>query len=134
MKSFARVAQWVAGAAEAFGDPATPICQLFFRWECDLGPGPAVCVRGHDLVGGMVGGDLVLLLGRDFPPIPMPVCTGDPEVHNDEIDNYGAEEMAAGVWALTPSLNIEGLIHAFVVLYDVPSPAPWESKIIVALA
>lgn len=129
MKSFANVFHWHAGAVEEYGDPSTPICQLFFRWESELGP--SIQVRGDNLVGGLYKGDLGLLLGPTFPPICIPVRAGEPEIHDGDLDCYGIEQICTGVWALTPSLNIPELIHAFVVLYDVPIPAPWESSIII---
>lgn len=46
-----------------------------------------------------------------------------------ELTKYGAELVTKGVWAISPSLNAEGVIHAFLVLYDVPDPAPWERGI-----
>lgn len=131
MKTFADVAAWCAGAAEQFDDPSKPVCQLFFHWEKDLGP--SIRVRGGDLVGGMYDGALVLLLGPAFPPIQIPVNAGEPQITPEgDLDSYGIEQITESVWALAPSLNVPGLIHAFVVLHDVPSPAPWERRIIIA--
>ena len=126
MKTFAEVSAWCAGALEQFGDPSIPICQLFVRWRDDL-----KAIDGQELTCGWLDGELVLLLGPEFRPLPMLVETGSYQVGEDgELTAYGAELVTAGVWAIKPSLNVEGAIHAFVVLYGVPDPAPWERRIV----
>lgn len=126
MKTFAEVAEWCAGAAEQLGDPSLPVCQLFLRWQDQL-----VAINGNELVCGWIDGRLVPLLGPHFPPLPMEIMPGDYELdENGELKKYGAELVTKGVWALSPSLNAEGVIHAFIVLYDVPDPAPWEQRIV----
>lgn len=130
MRKFAEVAEWCAGAVEAFGDPSAPVGQLFLRWQNDL-----ASFQGDELACGMVEGELVLLLGPGFPPLPIPVQTGEPLIERvplqqDELMAYGAEQITFDVWAINPSLNVVGLIHAFMVLHGVPSPAPWERRIV----
>lgn len=126
MKTCPEVAEWCDGAARAYGDPSVPVCQLFFRWQSDLKR-----ISGQDLVCGIHNGDVILGLGPAFPPLPLRVATGEPTFNeHDELTAFGAEVIAPGVWALTPSLNAEGLIHGFVVLYGVPDPAPWEQRIL----
>lgn len=125
MKTCAEVSQWCAGAMETFGDPSHPICQLFIRWRDNL-----ITEPGEDLACGWLDGELVLWLGPEFRPLPMLVEAGDFRVSVGELIAYGAELITTGVWAITPSLNVEGAIHAFVVLYDVPDPAPWERRIV----
>jgi hypothetical protein len=125
VRTFAEVSAWCAGAAEEFGDPSLPICQLFFRWQGSLAG------DGAELICGMPEDALVLLLGPGFPPLPLPVQSGEPVVDQDgELLAYGAERVTASVWAITPSLNAVGLIHAFIVLHGVPDPAPWERRIV----
>lgn len=127
MKTFRAVSEWCAGAAEELGDPSAAVCQLFFRWQDDLR-----AVDGVDLVCGLHEGSLTILLGPKFPALPIPVEVDGPRLdERGGLACFGVEPIAPGVWALTPSLNAQGLIHAFVVLYEVPSPAPWERKIIV---
>lgn len=102
MKTFAEVAEWCAGAAEQFGDPS-----------------------------GMLYGELTLLLGPALPLFPLPVGAGQYELNEfGELMAYGVVRVASDVWAIAPSLNAEGLIHAFIVLYGVPDPAPWERRIV----
>lgn len=128
MKTFTEVAEWCRGAADAFGDPSVPVCQLFFRYLTDLD----ICT-GDALSCTMIAGDLVLVLGgppRPVPLLPLPVRTGKPDVTDDEVITYGAVRVVEGVWAITPSLNVEGFIHGFVVVYGVPDPAPWDRLIV----
>jgi hypothetical protein len=129
MKTVTDVEAWVARAADAYGDPSVPVCQLCFRWT----PETQRFVVGDDaLTCGLAEGAFALLLGPNVPAIPLPIRAGDAEVTEDEVITYGLDRLSAGVWAMTPSLNIEGFIHAFVVLYDVPDPAPWERRIVLA--
>jgi hypothetical protein len=63
------------------------------------------------------------------------VQEGDPTLTNDgELLAFGAVQISSGVWAITPSLNVPGQLHAFVVIRDVPSPAPWERQLVVLAA
>lgn len=132
MKTFSEVAEWCLGAAEAYGDASVPVCQLFFRWQPDL---QKFDDHGADetLVCGMVMGEFALVCGRSAV-IPLPIRTGEAEVTRDEVITYGAGRVVDGVWAITPSLNVEGFIHGFVILYGVPDPAPWDRLIVLAEA
>jgi hypothetical protein len=126
MTTYHEVVDWIAGAAEQFDDPATPVCQLFFRWQDNLRR-----IEGDHLACGLADGDLALQFVPNFPPLPVPMGLGDYELDaNGELLTYGARRITAGVWALSPSLNIEGVIHAFVVLYNVPEPALWDTRIV----
>ncbi len=126
MKTFREVAAWFDGACRQFEDPSIPICQLFFRWHATLeGNAPS-----EELACGLLGDEVTLLLGPGFPMLPMPIEIGAPKIEADELLAYGATKVTDGVWALSPSLNAEGLIHAFVVIHNVPDPAPWERRIV----
>lgn len=126
MRTFSEVAEWCAGAADAFGDPSVPVCQLFFRYLTDL----ETCT-GDALACAMIAGELALIIGPSiFPPIALPIRTGEAEVTDEEVITYGATRVTAGVWAIEPSLNMSGVIHGFVVVYGVPDPAPWERRIV----
>lgn len=124
MTSCDEVTAWFEDAVDTFGDPAVPVCQLFFRWQ-DL-----VIGSSEDLVCHMAGPDLALVLGPVFPPVPVRVRKGDPQLTAAEVEIYGLTSITSGVWALSPSLNVPGLIHAFVVIHGVPDPAPWERLIV----
>lgn len=128
MKTFAEVKQWCSEATVAFGDPAVPICHLVFRW---VDPDT---YTGDELACGERGFRFFLWLSPN-DAVPMKIALGCPEVTVDDVvDSFGVDRIAPGVWMLHPSLNIEGLIHGFVVLRDVPEPAPWERRIIVVAA
>jgi len=128
MRTFAELAAWCAGAAEELGDPAEACGLSFFRWQEDL-----VNYHGEELACGMMddGFVLQLALGRKGL-VPLPIKLGDVEViwqgPHAELVSYGMQLVTAGVWAVDPSLNIEGMVHTFVVLYDVPDPAPWGEE------
>lgn len=126
MKSFAELAEWIDGAIEEFGDPSVPVCQIFVRWQQNL---PAY--RGTDLACGLVNGNAALILTPAFRPLVLPLSAGDAEIgERGELVRFGAKAVTPGVWALDPSFNDPGFVHAFIVLYDVPSPAPWEQRIV----
>lgn len=127
MKTFASLAQWCAGATVELGDPAEAVCQAFFRWQDHLQP------DGQDLVCGMQGDQVVICL-TPHVALPVAVQTGEPRLNEggDALEAFAIDQVVPGMWSLRPSLNIPGLIHAFVVLYGVPDPAPWERRIVVA--
>lgn len=121
---------WRTGAAEQFDDPSEPVCQMFFRWiERHV---PHVPHSNDDLRCCMAEGALVLFLEPDrMWPIPLErPLTAKPVLQGGQLISYGLEQITADVWALAPSLNIEGLVHGFVTLYGVPSPAPFERLIL----
>ncbi len=127
MKTFPEVEDWCAGAIMEFGDSSVPVCQIFCRWREDVS-----AIHDEDLACGVLDGEVVLLLGPAFPQIPLRMMLGEPLLGGDgHLEAFGAELVSPGVWALAPSLNVRGLIHAFVVFYGVPDPAPWERRILV---
>jgi hypothetical protein len=131
VKTIDEVERWIQGAAAECGDPSIPVCQLFARYvNGDHRPAgeelfDLFCfrnaIREPDEFTLWLGPDLVL---------PLFISRDGPQIANGELQSFGAEEVTRGVWTLRPSLNIPGLIHGFVMLYDVPSPAPWERLII----
>jgi hypothetical protein len=123
----ADVEAWCAGAALEFGDPSEPVCQLFFHFERDF-----VNYQGEALVCGWSdGGMLMLLFGAAAAGgalLPVPVRAGNPIIApTGELEAFGATPITGDVWALSPSLNVPGALHGFVVLYNVPTPAPWQT-------
>lgn len=126
MKTYADIMQWCDGALERFGDPSRPICQLFYRWD-----GNVSLPTSDDLEFHAESKELRLPIFKSRKAITLPVGTGQPVIGEDgDLVTFGLEEITEGVWKLTPSLNIPGIIHAFVVLYGVPNPAPWTRSII----
>ena len=128
MKTLAEVAEWHEGAEERLEWDLLardPVCQLFFRWVDDLG-----LYRGKELACSTHGKDIALLFARPYP-LALPLSAGEPRLSEQgEVEMFGAEKIASGMWALSPSLNMPGIIHAFVVLDGVPDPAPWERMIV----
>jgi hypothetical protein len=117
---------WRAGALLECGDPSDPVCQMFFHFQADL-----VRYDGEALACGYTRDDLLVLLGATASPLPVPVRCGDPVIApTGELDAFGLSPITGDVWALSPSLNLPGVLHGFVVLYGVPTPAPWESRIL----
>lgn len=127
MRTFEQLGEWCAGAAEELGDPADACTQSFFRWQEDLAN-----YRGEELACGMIDGQFTLLLQAQQGRVPLPIRLGEAEMVRQgphaELVSYGAQLIAPGVWAVDPSLFIEGVVHTFVVLYYVPVPAPWGEQ------
>lgn len=132
MKTFADVAAWCAGAAHHFGDPSDAVCQIFLRWQDPL----PIIIDDRDpcslAVCAWLNDRLMPILGPGFPELPMEIAAdGNYEVNEyGELTKYAAQRVCPGVWSISPSLNVEGVIHAFLVLYNVPDPAPWERRIV----
>jgi hypothetical protein len=74
---------------------------------------------------------LILMLARgdgmrfqiQIPIGPQPMAIGERMVC------WGIARLGPGIWAVQPSVLTEGY-HGFVVLRNVPDPAPWEPRII----
>lgn len=127
MKTLSDVERWCHTAAERFGDPSLVTCQLFLRHISHHGQHD-----GDDLVFAVDRGELFLKLdpGEWFPLSISP--TGPESDLAGELVAFGLEQIESGLWVLLPSLNVPGLIHAFITLYDVPDPAPWTKLIVLA--
>jgi hypothetical protein len=130
MKNFLEVAEWCAGARKKFSDPAIPVTQAFFRYSEDASD------PSGDLTFNGVAGKLSLWI---LPGEPVLVSVADSiVVKHGEMQAFAADcirEGPAGVWALRPSLNLPGIIHIFVVLYDVPllgetKDPPWKKSLV----
>lgn len=130
MRTQAELLEWCGGAEREFGDPAAVIGQIFVRYQPTAYPrtGDITAVYNHrlsrlsiDLFGAENGLDSVF---------PVALHVDGPEFTDDSLVAFGVSEIAPGLWSLTPSLNVPELLHVFVVLYAVPEPAPWESRIL----
>lgn len=127
MKTLVDLQEWAVAVADAFGDPSAKTCQIFARFvrEDDRMQG------GEVLASWEPNGQMLLWLGGDGM-LPLPIADDGPSIDDyGVIAAYGLENIDNGLWALVPSLNVPGVIHAFVTIYDVPHPAPWESRIVV---
>jgi hypothetical protein len=112
--------QW---ATQKFGNPCAAIFHLFFRWH----DGNGMEYEGADLIASMWGGRFTLWPAKRWP-LSMPVVVGPAKIADPEsmaMEAWGTERLGPGVWAITPSLNQPGALHAYIVLLDVPEPPPW---------
>lgn len=122
MKTIEELHEWVTGVEQAFGDPSAATGMLFARYQ-------ALPAPSEDLVA-RYDGELRLVAG-ELGEIPIAIDPGGYVMRNEELVAFGIEQVMPGLWHLIPSLNIPEVLHVFVVLYDVPTPAPWERKLIV---
>jgi len=121
-------------------DASNTILLLTTRWTetpmVDTRKEP-LCVVRPDLAGGW---SLLLVFPKEKgPPFAMncPVRPGEPDgdpiMQGDRVVGFtmrrwGLRRLGPGVWALDPSIHEHNVLHAYVVLCDVPDPAPWEVK------
>jgi hypothetical protein len=126
MKLLSEVEHWLKGTALEFEDPAEPVCQIFARYT------ESKPVVYDEVLARWQSGSILLELQKGFF-MPMGVNVEGPQVHPSlgTLEAFGVEKICPGMWEMTPSLNVPGLIHAFVTLYDVPEAPPWESRIVV---
>lgn len=122
MKTLDELKAWCEGAERRLGDPAAACGHAFFRFA----PGAAL-LRTQDLTFRFDGLQLLLRVSQRTLPISVSIA---PSVvmKGGAIEAFGMDKIAPGLWALNPSLNIPGRLHVFVVLYGLPSLAPWESR------
>jgi transposase len=114
--------EWCDGAEAEYGDAATPVGLLLARFQQVHRDACA------DLIVSWNGEHLVVnLFNQDFP---LAIDANGPRLSDDlvasSLEAFGIESIAPGLWALTPSLLLPEVLHVFVAVYDVPSPAPWE--------
>lgn len=125
MKTIAELQEWCAAVEDEFGDAAEAVGLLFARFQQCAPTGTGI---EQDVVISWDGEQLVLEL---FGGVPLRLDMNGPRLSlQNDLDAFGVYQVAPGLWHLTPSLNLPGVLHMFVVLYDVPSPAPWERQII----
>ena len=124
MKTINELGNWQQAIAAAEGDPSARVAQVFLRYA----PAPD---GSNDLLAVWDAPFLGLYL---LPPQPVIVEIHDegPQVDEEmgELTAFGLDQICAGCWTLRPSLNMPGYIHAFICIYGVPHPAPWERMII----
>lgn len=126
MRTLAELQAWRDKATEILGDPAATCGCAFFRY-----------VRSRrdpvDLSFSDEGGDLLLDFDVRSLALRIAISRDGPKMSplGDELVEFGVDRIAPGLWVLNPSLNIPGVLHAFIALYDVPNPAPWEGGLIV---
>ena len=125
MRTLAELQAWRDKATEILGDPAATCGVAFFRY---VRSGP---LFDPDLIFSDEGSDLLLRFERRSAPLRISISREGPKMLAGELVEFGVDRIAPGLWVLNPSLNIPGVLHAFIALYDVPDPAPWEGGLIV---
>lgn len=127
MTTAADVEAWRDGAILELGDASAPVCQMFFHFR------PNLLTDEDDVLACDWSADGLLLLRFGARLLPVPVRAGAPVITPaGDLEAFGATPITGDVWALSPSLNVPGALHGFVVLYGVPTPAPWEQLIVLA--
>jgi hypothetical protein len=125
VKTLSELRAWHDGAALQYGDPAIPVGQIFAQYARDLRDyGDTIVARWNETA-------LLLKVDR-AGDIALPIDSEGPRASEEtgELEAFGLNQIAPGFWALSPSLNLPGVLHCFVLIFDVPVPAPWERRII----
>jgi hypothetical protein len=121
--------RFLGDVEKATGDPADATCLLFVRWR-DETVCPPDMVASWDTAAGAVL--LECVDAQSTRVIPLDVSTLAASTSGGALTTFHIRSVSPGVWALAPSLNIPGVIHAYVVLHGVPDPAPWERLVLLA--
>jgi len=124
MKTITEIGAWCDSVGMEFGDPAEKVGQIFARYV-------AAEVPGDEILAHWENETLALRLGHS-EWLPLNVHDDGPLINREthSLVAFGLEKIGDHIWTLTPSLNMPGTIHVFVVIFDVPLPAPWERRII----
>jgi hypothetical protein len=130
MRTLAELQAWRDEATRILGDPAETCGCAFFRY---VRAGQLFASKEHDpdLVFSDEGDDLLLRFELRSPPLRISISRDGPKMLAGVLVEFGVDRIAPGLWVLNPSLNSPGVLHAFIALYDVPDPAPWEGGLIV---
>ena len=123
--------QLLADLAGLDEEARQPVLLLTPRWSEYVlvltGLGWEDCCRVQEMEGRLVA-TVRAFIGVESVFFAVPVQHGDPELKPDgsSVQTFGMEKLGPGTWGLNPSVNIPELIHAFVILCEVPEPAPWK--------
>jgi len=75
---------------------------------------------------------LALPTGGEYPwALNFPVRYGEMEGvqmvdKSYRMKSWGLRRIGPHTWAVNPSIHEPGIVHAYIVLCEVPEPAPWE--------
>ncbi len=120
---------WQIAVHTALGDPAQRTALLCLPWMREFPP--LAGGYGASFIGHRDGRGVFEIHGFAQEAIPITFDTKGMNVEDGELADFGIEKLDHGTWAFSPSMNVPGLIHGFVVIHGVPHPAPWESLIVV---
>jgi hypothetical protein len=123
VKTFEELSRWESGARQLYVDPTIPVGLAFFRYIKSVDG-----YRGQELVFNVSSRrHLSLWLSPNYP-VTITFDGPHSTIRGNKLISFGIEPIASGLWRLNPSLNLQGHIHVFVVLYGVPAPAPWADS------
>jgi hypothetical protein len=122
--------EFLNAVGEQLGAPDATVCQLFVPF---VGSRAGV-LTDLECAWDARGNALLLDLDESADPLLLPASAAGAEMEDGQLVRFGLTRVSDGVWAVEPSLHIPGVLHAFVVLYDVPKPAPWEQLIVLVKA
>jgi hypothetical protein len=125
MKTIDEFQEWCAGARAELGDPSLATGIIFARYLPTLG-----ACDGADIAATYEESSHLILYLVPDGVIRLAISIDGPEANAGQLLVFGVEAIAPGLWTLFPSVNLPDFVHAFVVLYDVPEPAPWDRRII----
>lgn len=125
------LAEFLEAADEDLGDPALAVCLVLVRWHERTVP------RAPEIGAIWDGAEVeVIIPQQQGEPVVIPLRVEDegPRIEGNTLVAFGARMFTGGAWALEPSLNIPGTLHAFIVLTGVPDPPPWRQRVVLATA
>jgi hypothetical protein len=118
--------EFVEEATEQIGDPSQITTLLFVAMssvESSGCPQAAYDAKNRTLFVELEAGTVW----------PLEISDDGPLIHSQRgLIAFGMKKVRTGVWAVNPSLDVPGVLHAFVVLHGVPDPAPWERLVLLA--
>jgi hypothetical protein len=108
-----------------YGAADLVVLQLVAKWtDLDIRE-----FHGEEVLAGWMGRQVVVNIGGAVVPITAVVGPGvvaDPETMT--MESFGLEKLGPGVWAIDPAIHRKGGLHAYILLVEVPDPAPFEPR------
>lgn len=124
------LADFLDAVEEDRGDAAAAVCLILARWH----EGPCITT---EITAKWDGSAVQLRIQptRGEPvSIELKISDEGLVIEGETLQAFGARKFTGGAWALEPSLNLPGALHAFIILTSVPDPPPWRQRIVLASA
>ena len=118
--------QYLEGARARFGDPAKPVFLLAVNFS------PITKLQNGDVRAQYNPAISSLTLDFGGSLLTIEISPDGAIFEKDKLLAFHIRKLCSGIWAISPSLNMPGILHAFLVLHNVPEPAPWERMIFLA--
>lgn len=117
---------FLVGTEAVLGDPSAATCLLIARWG-DAGK------TDNEVLAIWDGPRREILLGLPtLGWLPISIDAKEVVIEGRALKSFHVRKVWSGVWALSPSLNLPGVFHGYLVLSGVPEPAPWERLVILS--